>query len=242
MTGMRTGQIAWLCIFAAATSAASAGCDRRSVPAEADASDYLAESIPSTDPPTRSPAEVARLLQSLYQARAYAEIAPWITEDRRESAIKTLEAIGQVIDANAALQAIAEQRYSGPTGTTWNLSAMENNLGPFSKRVLLISQRFRGDQATVTLQEGDNIPLVHAQFELAGGVWRFRPDPTPTRMAEELEELARILWDLRASVEGGAPLEAYHDAFAYRVLPQMAKVVTAEDDLSNGVVIGAAEE
>jgi hypothetical protein len=229
MTHMQGCRIAALCLLTAATLAGLAGCDSRSTPAKADASDYLADSPSSTTPPTRSPADVVRLLQSLHQQRAYTEIAPWITEDRRPAAIQLLQAIDQVIDANEALQTAAEQRFSGPTGTTWSLSAMENNLGPFSARVRLINQLFRGDQATVTLQEGDNIPLVRAQFQLAGGVWRLRPDPTPARMTEELQELACILRDLHASVEAGASLAFYHDAFAYRVLPQMARVVTVPD-------------
>ena len=44
-----------------------------------------------------------------------------------------------------------------------------------------------------------------------------------------MKELARVLRDVGESVRRGAPCESYLDAFMYRVLPQMGRVVTAAD-------------
>jgi hypothetical protein len=215
-----------------------AGCDSAATPAEADRVDGPSPATTMASGAGRSPAEVTRLLQQYHQQRVYAEIAPLIVAERRDAVVNLLRAIDEVIDADAALQKAVESEYAGPMTRTCSLTAVKNNLGPFSEQVRLINQRFRGATAFVTLQEGDNVPLIHARFEKVGMRWLYRPESTPARMVIELERLAQTLRDTREAVRGGVPLESYLDAFAYRVLPQMSRVMTAADDPTVEIVTG----
>lgn len=195
---------------------------------------------PANVSPARSPADVVTLLQTLHSRRAYDQIASLIVADRRETSLALLRAIDEVLDANKSLRHTAEEEYSGPITETWDLASMADNLGPFSEHVQLIRQQFKGGRATVTLQAGDNIPLIHAEFELVSGTWQYRPEPSPARLTTELLALARTLRSVEESVQHGAPFESYYDSFLYRVLPQMARVVTAQDE--EGSAIAAADE
>ncbi len=195
---------------------------------------------PPSPSPTHalSPAQVTKRLQIHHQQREYDKIAPLIVEECRDQTIALLRAIDAVIDAIATLEDTAQKTYVGPATETWRLSAMENNLGPFSAQVSLINERFKGDTATVTLQEGSNIPLVHAQFKRVDGQWQYQPDAIPIMMVAELDRLAFVIRDVEQSVRQGAPIESYLDAFMYRIIPQMAKVVTAVDEPPMTVAAG----
>ncbi len=180
-----------------------------------------------------SPAQVAAELQRLFAARDYARLGELLIPERREATIELLRAVAEVLDANAAVQRAAEAAYGeAAIAVSWDLAAMQDNLGVFSARMKLISQRLKGNEAVVTLQEGEHVPLVHAEFVWSDGQWRHQPEPTPRAMVPELRELARILRELGHEVRSGAPIEAYFDAFADRVFPRMARVVTAQDQPS----------
>jgi hypothetical protein len=221
------GRAITLVLCAGLSPALIAGCRDSATPARAEAA--APPAVASTTP-EQSPADVAAQLQALHRERDYARIAELVVEDCRAACVELLEAIDGVLDANAALRKTAEQRYRSPLTETWSLAAMEDNIGPFSNRVRLIGQQFKGDTAAVTLQAGDNIPLIHAAFERVGGRWQYRPDPSPAKLTAELCDLARTLRDVENAVERGTPFESYLDAFYYRVLPQMVAVVTARDD------------
>jgi hypothetical protein len=178
----------------------------------------------------RSPVDTVRLLQSLHERRNYAAIAPLLVPERREGLIQLLKAVDEVLAANADLQKAAREKYCGPTLDSWDLSPMQNNLGPFSAQITLINQSFRGDGAVVTFQEGDNVPVAHAQFEWSTEGWQYRPEQTPAKMTTELLELAGVLRDLARAVEGGVSFDQCSEAFTRRVYPQMVKVTTATDE------------
>lgn len=214
-------------------TAGPVGCDRNALPAAASAQDRLAGTVVLED--RVSPAEVARRLGSLHRERDYDGIARLIVEDRSETTIDVLRAIDEVLDANGSLHRAVRESYGTATSDTWDLATMENNIGVFSSQVRLINQRFKGSRAVVTLQEGESVPLVHAEFELTGGRWLFRPETVPSTLAPALTELAGILRDVEESVRLGASFESYMDAFLYRVMPQMARSVTAHDGPPQGL-------
>ncbi|MFH1418617.1 MAG: hypothetical protein ABII12_10090 [Planctomycetota bacterium] len=186
----------------------------------------------------QSPANAARLLQKYHQERNYAAMAPLIAQDQRERTIALLEAVDTVLDANTEMQVIAQEKYGGASYGLWDLAAMENNLGPFSARVSLFSQHFKGDEAFVTLQEGDNVPLVHGRFAFDGDAWRYHPDPAPASIVPELHRLAETLRGVSASIRKGASFESYDSTFVDRVLPQIKRVATARDDPPDAVAAG----
>jgi len=169
---------------------------------------------------------VARPLHILHEQREYGKIAQRIVEENRARLMRLLIALDDTIDANIALRRTAESAFSGPQEECWDLAAMQNNLGIFSKDVKFISVAYRGEIAEVTLQQGDAVPLVHVEFVQEGGQWLLQPEPTPDALPEALQELSRILREVEREVAFGASVNAYADAFFYRVVPQMHRVMT----------------
>lgn len=144
--------------------------------------------------------------------------------------VEFLMAVDRVIDGNAFLRQVAESRFGGPMSDAWDLTPIENNLGIFSAKIEVINQRFRGETAIVTFQEGDNVPLVRVRFDLTNEGWQLHPVVPPKAANVELEKLAGILADITGSIERGSDFEEYVNAFIYRMLPQMGRVLAARDE------------
>ncbi len=172
-----------------------------------------------------SPAKTARLLHELYQRRDYDGIAPMIVQPARAQTIDLLQAIAEVLDADASLRGKAEEYYGVPYYATWSLASIANNLGVFSKRVKFINQKHRGAEASVTLQEADHVPLVHARFELHDNCWLLRPDETPPTLPADLRGLAASLREVERDVLSGVAFETYVQSFFDKAVPQMRRVV-----------------
>lgn len=154
-------------------------------------------------------------------------MAQWIVEEDRARLMRLVIALDEAIAANAALRRTAELTYFGPQEECWDLASMENNLGIFSRRVSFINMTYRGEVGEVTVQQGDAVPLIHVEFVQRDGRWLLQPEPTPEAVAAALDDLTRILREVEVEVARGASLNAYADAFFYRVVPQMHRVVTA---------------
>jgi hypothetical protein len=173
-----------------------------------------------------TPLQAARLLHELHETREYGKMAELIVEQERASTLRALIALDDAIAANADLRRTAETAYSGPQQETWDIAAMENNLGVFSKVVSFISVSYRGEEAIVTLQESDQLPLVHIRFVPRDGRWLLLPEHLPETLPAELNALARLIREVEGEVARGASLNTYVDAFFHRVLPQMRRVVS----------------
>jgi hypothetical protein len=200
------------------------------------------DSATSVAAASRSPAEITQLLQTLHQQHDYAAIGPLIVADRRAAMLKLLRAIDDVLSANNELQDAARQAFGAAVTGIWDISVMENNIGPFSSRVAVINQTFKGNTATVTLQEGDNVPLARVPFDWVGDCWQYRPEATPAQILPELGTLAGILRELANSTREGASFDACFDAFTERVFPQMRRIMTASDDRPSIVTEGDSAE
>lgn len=181
--------------------------------------------LPQQDSASTSPARVAALLHEAHVRRDYGRIASWIADSRRQATIDFLRAVDAVLDSHADLRSVARRRFGEATSDPWRLDAMANNLGLFSEDVRLLNQVFTGTTASVTLQEGDHVPLVRAVFEKTDQSWRYRPQATPVAVTPELRRLASILTEITASLEAGATFDQYMDAFQDRVLPQIRRVM-----------------
>ncbi len=185
-----------------------------------------------------SPAKVVRLLQTYNRQRNFEAIAPLLVQEQRTATVALLKAVDAVLDANAEMQAVARQKYGEDSSGLWDLASMRNNLGPFSDRLTLFSQHFKGDKAFVTMQEGDHIPLVHGRFTFDGNAWKYRPDATPANIVPELHKLAETLQGISVAIRNGASFEFYDNAFVERVLPQIKRVASAQDNLPEAIAAG----
>ncbi len=175
-----------------------------------------------------SPTETISTLHALHRGRDFTRLGPWIVKDLRTASLAYLEAVDVLLAANESLRRATRDRYHGAFTSRWDLSAIRNNLGPFSQDVRIVGERIDGDRAIVTLQEGDHVPLFHARLERRGDRWLYRPTDVSPRTLPGLRRLARMLDDVAASVRRGAPPESVDEAFRYRVMPQVARVQRAE--------------
>jgi hypothetical protein len=189
----------------------------------------------------RSPAETVNLLRSLHRHRDYDALAPYIVAERREVMVDVIKAIDETLAANARLLESVTKAFSQEAFDPFDLSAMANNLGPFSANVRLISQRFKGGSAIVTFQEGENVPVFHAEFGWGEDRWQYKPAEMPACLPGEIRQLAQVLRDLSGLTEGGASYAEYCDALERHVFPQMARVATARDGPAEAVAAGPAE-
>ena len=212
-------------ILSFAVGLAVCACDSGRVPSEEDSGRQSAGA--GEDPGTMSPAEIVSRLGTYHVARDYDRIGPLIAADRREETIAFLRAVDEVLDNNTRLRQVAEERLGKLAADAWNLSALEDNLGVFSARTHLINQTFKGKTALVTLQEGENVPLVRPSFVLTDEGWKYQPPASPDGMVAALRGLAEILADVTTSLEEGAGVEDYVRDFVDRVWPQMNRVVAA---------------
>lgn len=187
-----------------------------------------------------TPAQAAQALHDHYQKRDYDAIAPLIIAEYRTETLIFLKALDDVLAANLELREAVEAVYHLPSTEMWDLAFIENNLGVFSSRVQLINQKYRGDEAFVTLQEGENVPLIHARFVIVDGKWMYRPETAPPGMAKELHVLANVIRDVAGMVRGGAEYEAYLATFFTRAVPQIRKVLNTPSPGS--VAAGSAVE
>lgn len=209
-------------VLSFAAGLAVCACDSRPGPSEGASAARSAE-----EAGTLSPAEIVSRLGIYHLARNYDGMGPLIAADRREETIAFLRAVDEVLDNNTRLRQVAEQRLGKLASDAWNVSALENNLGVFSARTCLINQVFKGRTAVVTLQEGENVPLVRASFVLTEEGWKYQASSSPHDIVPALRGLAVILAEVTVSLEKGAGVEAYVQAFVDRVWPQMNRVVAA---------------
>ncbi len=224
-------------ILSFAVGLAVCACDSGRVPSEEDSARQSAGA--GEDPGTLSPAEIVSRLGTYHIARDYDRMGPLIAADRREETIAFLRAVDEVLDNNTRLRQVAEERLGKLAADAWNLSALEDNLGVFSARTHQINQVFKGRTALVTFQEGENVPLVRASFALTGEGWKYQASSSPRDMVPALRGLAAILEDVTASLEKGAGVESYVQAFVDRVWPQMNLVIAAGQGSDRRVSVAA---
>jgi len=150
-----------------------------------------------------------------------------VVESRREGLAQLLTAVDGVLSADASLHARVRERLRVSLPESWNLRVIQDNLGLFSTNVRFIGESIDGDKATVTLQEGDHVPLIHARFVRVGGQWQHDPAAVDPGVCEALDRLAAVIRDVETSVEQGAPFESLADAFTFRILPRIVAVSRA---------------
>jgi hypothetical protein len=188
-----------------------------------------------------SPVACTMMLGDLHRRRDYDGLAGFILEDQRESTLSFLRAVDGVLDANSRLRGSAIERYGRVLADSWDLSAIQNNLGVFSTDTRILGQRFRGERAEVTLQEGEQVPLVRAQFRRVNRIWLLVPEPIPTAIAPELTRLGREIDALADRVEAGADYLEYLKAFPEKIAPLIARVMSADDAGRTAAVEADAE-
>ncbi|MEK6644450.1 MAG: hypothetical protein AABZ08_11135 [Planctomycetota bacterium] len=208
---------AWLARLASFAFVLSIGCQQNPSPES---------TVPFA---AASPVDAAKRLHALHLKRDYRSLTPLIIPEAAADTVAVLVAVDEVIDAGRALKSIAEAKYGGPVAEAGHLTAMQNNLGLFSRDVEFFSQNFKGDRAHVTLQEGQHVPLVHAEFVFRSGTWLYVPEKSSKPLAWELHLLASGLSEVGKQVKGGLSVLGFIDAFEAQITPQVVRVMRTGD-------------
>lgn len=187
-----------------------------------------ADSKPLLSPETLSPVETARTLHRLRWNRDYKSLAVMLDHENRASTIRFLNSIDQVLDAHDQLQEAARRRFGDRIHHAWNISAMENNLGIFSRDVRMINQSLNGDLAVVTLQAGDNLPLIRSEFHRIDRKWILKSPFADTTICEPLDQFAMQIDDVAERIRIGLTPMEYFDAVTTELLPGMAHVAAGK--------------
>ena len=155
-------------------------------------------------------------------SKKYRLLRRHIDPDDRAVFLDTLVGADLVLDANQqACQAIAgvmgEHRIE-----LWDLSSLGGDLGLFSNDLTVIQVERNGNQATVTFQVGERLPLETAELRLGPQGWVYLPGTGPCELPGMLRDLATTLSDIAEMVRRDRPNVARIDQeYRLRVFPRL---------------------
>lgn len=198
-----------------------AGCDAGSDRPK----DQSAQRNDSLERRASSPTAAAETLNALYLKKDYESLAQLIVPEQRRSTVDLLRAIEDVVNADHELHVIAERQYHVPIPQAWGFSAIADAAGLFSRRIKILCERQTGDEARVIIQQGDDVPLIRAQFTFDGAKWLYVPDPAPQGISNRVFGVAEAIREVAQLIEGGADEDAYFHAVATKIMPQLPHIV-----------------
>lgn len=195
------------------------GCRRASPPASAE-----------TAEPGMSPSEVVYAVNRARTAGHYDALMRSLVPGDGPEHVSVVLAIDQVLAANASLQSGLTARFGSATAAAFDLADMGESYGVFSLHVRVVRERIDGPRATVTIQEGQNIPLRDVKLERRDGCWLVVTERPEKGLVPRLQKLARTLDQMRGQLE--RPESTYQDlsdAFRLRVWPQIEEIAAGKD-------------
>ncbi|HNQ23236.1 MAG TPA: hypothetical protein PKK06_09100 [Phycisphaerae bacterium] len=172
---------------------AVAGCERRSPPKPASP---VAE-VTTLAPPNASlsPADVVRRVNEYRQAGRVALIEHYIVPEQRAAILELIQAVDRLLAANEGLRQAVRTHLGSAQVDAFDLAAMANRLGPFSQDVTVLDEQSDGNQASVTIQIAQRLPLESVQLVRVADRWLIRESPPVPGLAGEVHRLAQALVD-----------------------------------------------
>jgi hypothetical protein len=188
----------------------------------------------ATQKPAATPDPVATLdaLRRCHQSRQYRQLEPLVVADRRNELVEALMGVDQLLAANRRLKELVAERIGTETVPWWDLSLIENGLGPFSRDIDVVASRVDELHARVTIQVAKRVPLLHIEFAREpAGSWRYIPDAPISGMGQRLRELARSLDSLADQIRNnGVTPEQFERRFRQQVLPLLQAIGETDDE------------
>ncbi|MCA9254366.1 MAG: hypothetical protein KDA33_01955 [Phycisphaerales bacterium] len=194
-------------------------CDRPGTPQPAAADTPTANAVI-----TLSPVESIHRARDLRWRREYKGLRGIMIGAGCDETIQFMKSVDEVLDAHDRLQAAAKDRFGDRIHHAWNISAMRNNLGLFSRKVTIVNQTMRGASAFVTLQEADHVPLIRVELRRVDGAWKIVPPMSNASICGPLRQFASRIDDVTNRVRSGLSPEGYFNAVTNELLPGMAQV------------------
>ena len=178
------------------------------------------------------PVAALRDLRRCHHARQYRQMEGLVVEDRRNELIDALMGVDQLLAANRRLKELVAERIGPEAAPWWDLSLIENGLGPFSRDVEVVAVQVDESHASVTIQVAKRVPLLEMAFvREPPGPWRYVPDPPIPGMAEQLRDLARNLDSLAEQLTDSTTTpEQFERSFRRQVLPLLRSLGQMDDE------------
>ncbi len=172
-----------------------------------------------------SVAETFAELRVLHERRAYGGIRAYMPADQGEPVIDLLMAVDRLLAGNeAALAAIRKACPSFPV-ERFDLSPITDRLGLFSRNLRLIEVKENGTQATVTVQNGERLPLEYLEFVRQADRWLYQPGPPGPRIVPHLSQMTDALNRLARSVaERPMSREEIENEYLLNVRPLLRRI------------------
>ncbi|HSW44086.1 MAG TPA: hypothetical protein VLM89_00775 [Phycisphaerae bacterium] len=131
-------------------------------------------------------------LRAWHGRGAYGAMRPYIDPSAVDSLIDLLVAVDELMAANASALSTVARACPGMDDSRLDLSYLERYMDLFSRDVEFIREQQKGDQATMTIQVADRLPLIELRFRRAAVARNdFRWVYTPGRAVPELTNLLR---------------------------------------------------
>lgn len=183
------------------------------------------EQAGSSGAPSLSVAETFEQLRVLHERRAYGGMRAYMPADQGEPVVDLLMAIDRLLAGNeAALAAIREACPSFPV-ERYDLSPITDRLGLFSRNLRLVEVKENGAQATVAVQNGEQLPLEYLEFIRQADRWLYQPGPPGPRVVPILSEMTDALNRLARSVaEKPMNQEDIENEYRLNVRPRLRRI------------------
>ncbi len=180
----------------------AASCDRsvsEDAPLGADPSVRVAKRTHTDD--ILSPVETVRRVHRHRIAGQIGSIEPYLLPDQRPAVVELIQSVDRLEWANDALQAAVTERFGRASALAFDRSEVANIVGVFSHDVEIVDERLEGDQAVVTIQVADRVPLEEVKLVRRGDRWLIQTDTPIPGMAKELRRLADVFVDAARRVK-----------------------------------------
>jgi hypothetical protein len=175
--------------------------------------------------------------------KQYRLLRPHIDPVNRAVFLDTLVAADLVLVANReACKAVAEVLGAHRTDL-WDLSSLGGDLGLFSSNFQIVQVKRNGDQATVTFQVGERLPLETAHLRLGPQGWVYLPGSGPYELPGLLRDLAVALSETAEMVRQDRPdVARINQEYRLRIFPRLLALQRVGHSVSDGAPRSAPPE
>ena len=224
----------WLLLLASAILAVGfcfAGCRQPATPPDASATSCV-------NPPVTL-RQTFDCLRAWRAQGSYEAVHSYVDPAASEDLIDLLIVVDEIMAANAGAQQAIRRVCPQLDTRQCDLSYLEQYMGFFSKDVTYIRDVQKGDEAIVTAQVADHMPLVELRFRRQRGPrqserWLYVPGETMPELVPLLRDVARALDQVTlvlSASKGMGPQEVRHE-FEVRLRPRLKRIAAAATQAS----------
>ena len=173
--------------------------------------------------------ETFEQLRADYARRAYAAMRPYIVPEQREATIEVLQAVDELLSANAAvLKAVGRASPETPAQALDISGPVLENLEIFSRTVRVLGEQENGQEGIVRIEIAGASPEVNVHFRRQNDHWAYVPGPDLAKAVQGFQDLTKAMNRIALSIMNGGHLTPEQVAYEYklRVQPKLQQFRT----------------